>query len=80
MTALADVEAVFPGSHLVKSMETPMPDTPPSDAERRGVLEALRSAYKLVAAQQAYVPESAARYLASALEHIAAAAGMVKAE
>jgi hypothetical protein len=80
LTALGDVEAVFPNSHLVKSTEVTMPDTLPSDAERRGVLEALRSAYKLVAAQQTYVPDAAGRYLTSALEHIAAAAGLVKGE
>lgn len=80
MNTFAEVEAVFPDSHLVKHTEVPMPSPNPLPDERlrEGVLNALRSAYKLVAAQQEYAPVSAHPYLISALEHIRVAAGMVK--
>jgi hypothetical protein len=81
MTALEEVERVFPGSRLVRTThkENPtMTDAPP-DAEKIVVVEALRQAYKLVAAQVALVEQYGAhRYLTSALEHIKAAAELVK--
>lgn len=80
MSALQEVERVFPGSRLIRTTqeESPMPETPPPDAERVVVVEALRQAYKLIAAQTALVEDGAARYLTSALEHIKAAAELVK--
>lgn len=60
-TALAAVEAVFPGSRLTKSTlkRTNMAETStvPDDAERLAVLDALRQAYALVAAQRRFVDE-----------------------
>jgi hypothetical protein len=79
--ALAAINAVFPGSTLTKSTlkrTKPMTETPPENAEHEAMLEALRQAYTLIAAQRRFINPAAEPALDAALAGIASCATIAK--